>query len=210
MITRLLLTFAFSLVPWFASAELTPINGLYVNAFDDKANQSIVFLHDGPASNSYDFEVTTAAPLAKLGFYVVVYDQRGQGRSVAANQQAYNYTTYATDLKNIVDGLGLTQPILMAHGHGVGTALRFEQNYPNFAKKIILVSAVLNYWKAFHTVYEEVQPKVLTRLNSGPIILASSCGKTTQSTPTPPSSAIVFHWETGRDFSFLTSSPSAL
>ena len=58
-------------------------------------------LHGGPGHNSYDFEATTAKNLSNLGYFVIVYDQRGQGRSQTAAVMDYNYKTYSDDLKSL-------------------------------------------------------------------------------------------------------------
>ncbi len=122
------------------------IDGLYVNTFGNRSDQPIVFIHGGPGFNSYDFELTTASALASEGFYVVVYDQRGQGRSEKAEESDFNYQTYANDLKSLISRLNLSSPILLAHSHGGAIAAKFDQIYPGVAQSIGLLSAPLNFW----------------------------------------------------------------
>lgn len=53
---------------------------LYIKTFGDPHHPAIVFIHGGPRGNSVLFEGTTAQKLADKGFYVIVYDRRGEGR----------------------------------------------------------------------------------------------------------------------------------
>ena len=54
---------------------------IYSKAFGDPKNDPIIYLHGGPGYNSMGFEITTAQKLSENGFYVIVYDRRGEGRS---------------------------------------------------------------------------------------------------------------------------------
>ena len=55
---------------------------LYSKDYGNKKNPAIIFIHGVPRGNSTLFESTTAENLSKLGFYVIVYDRRGEGRSI--------------------------------------------------------------------------------------------------------------------------------
>lgn len=125
------------------NANSKDFNGLYYNTFGKSDDPSIIFIHGGPGHNSYDFEATTAKNLSNLGYFVIVYDQRGQGRSQTAAAMDYNYKTYSDDLKSLIDKFGLKNPILIGHSHGGSVAIHFEKQYPNIAKKIVLLAAPL-------------------------------------------------------------------
>ncbi|NNN07406.1 MAG: alpha/beta hydrolase [Elusimicrobia bacterium] len=142
------------LSPVVAGAQARKIDGMYVNVYGDPKNQPIVFIHGGPGYNSWDFEFTTALPLSKRGYYVVVYDQRGQGRSDAADSKRFNYRQYADDLKEIIDRLKLKNPVLIGHSHGGPIAIKFDEYYPHVAKKIVLVSAPVVFWESMRSLFE--------------------------------------------------------
>ena len=144
----------FFILTFNAVAAPLKVRGLYVNTVGDPAKPAVIYIHGGPAYNSWDFELTTAPRLAALGFYVVVYDERGQGRSAAVRNTDYNYKLYAEDLKAIIDQLKIKSPVLIGHSHGGVIALKFDQRYPGVARKIILVSAPLNYWGSVHALFE--------------------------------------------------------
>jgi proline iminopeptidase len=129
-----------------AKAAPTKISGMYVNTFGDSTHQPLIFVHGGPGYNSWDFELTTASALAQAGFFVVVYDERGQGRSEPAAESEFSYKQYADDLNTIIKTLGIKNPVLLAHSHGGPISIKFDQMYPGVAKKIVLIGAPINFW----------------------------------------------------------------
>ena len=131
----------------FAESEPQTIDGLYSHALGNPDDQAIVFIHGGPGFSSYDFEATTAEPLARLGFYVVTYDERGQGRSAPAPRSAFTYRAYAKDLATLIEKRRRRRPILIGHSHGGPIAIAFDQLYPEVAKLIVLVSAPVDFWQ---------------------------------------------------------------
>lgn len=143
------------------------LNGIYVNTFGNSENQAIIFVHGGPGFHSWDFETTTATTLAAEGFYVVVYDERGQGRSKEAELKDFTYRQYANDLKMIIDVLGLSKPILIGHSHGGPISLEFDKFYPDIVKSIILVSAPINFWGSFLNIYEHCAERYFASKKQG-------------------------------------------
>ena len=132
---------------------LQKIDGLYVNSYGNQSDPALIFVHGGPGYDSQDFEWSTAAKLAAKGFYVVVYDQRGQGRSdVVKDPKVYSYQQYADDIKLIIGQLNLKSPTLIGHSHGGSISLRFDQIYPGVISKIILVSSPVNFWKSLDSI----------------------------------------------------------
>lgn len=130
------------------------IDGMYVSTFGNPKDQSIIFVHGGPGFNSQDFETTTAVPLAKLGYYVVAYDERGQGRSTPVDKLEYTYKRYADDLLNIISTLSLKKPILIGHSHGGPISIKFDELHPGIAKAVILVSGPVNFWKSIEAMFQ--------------------------------------------------------
>ncbi len=129
------------------------IDGLYVNTYGNPTDPVAIFLHGGPGYDSQDFEITTAAKLAARNYFVVVFDQRGQGRShVTLNRKEYSYQKYSDDIKLIIDTLKLKSPALIGHSHGGPIAVKFDQMYPGIISKIVLVSAPVNFWKIIESI----------------------------------------------------------
>lgn len=149
------------------------IDGLAVSTFGDATKQALLFVHGGPGFNSRDFEVTTAAKLAARGYYVITFDERGQGRSGATDAKNYNYRQYANDIHAILTQLHVKAPILLGHSHGGPVATKFDELYPGVAKAVVLVSAPVNFWAAMESMHANCaarleaahQVKELTDLN---------------------------------------------
>lgn len=158
----LMISFFFSVIAFAAPQNL---GGLYVNTFGDPTDQALFFVHGGPGFNSHDFEVTTAQKLSDEGFFVVVYDQRGQGRSDEAKESDFNYATYSYDIKFLIDNLKISSPVIVGHSHGGPIAINFEKNYPGVAKAIILVSAPVNFWGSMRSIFENCSRNYLKLSN---------------------------------------------
>ena len=122
------------------------VDDFYSRAFGDSDRPGVVFIHGGPGYNSGDFEISTAQKLADKGFYVVVYDQRGQGRSQRnVKRKVFNYTQYSNDLMAIIKKYDLKDVTLLAHSHGGPIAAQFDSRYPEVAKRIVIIAGVLNF-----------------------------------------------------------------
>lgn len=130
------------------------LDGLYINTFGNPSHPSLIFVHGGPGYNSHDFEITTAQRLSDEGYFVVVYDQRGQGRSDKARAAEFNYLTYAEDLKKIIDRLSLKSPTLLGHSHGGPIAIKFDRQFPGVAKSVVLLGAPINFWGSLKSIFE--------------------------------------------------------
>jgi len=139
---------------------------LYVKTFGDPQRPAIVFIHGGPGYNSVDFEVTTAQRIASLGFFVVTYDERGQGRSGHTTSDNYNYSTYADDLFAILKRFNIQAPILLASSHGGPIALNFEQRYPKVARAIVLQSAPIDFWQLQQDAYSNCAARYRAKKNT--------------------------------------------
>lgn len=144
------------------ASESKKIDGLFVSTFGDSTKQPIIFVHGGPGFNSRDFEVTTAEKLAALGYYVVSYDQRGQGRSDPTESKSYSYKQYADDLSAITKNLNLKSPILIGHSHGGPISIKFDEYYPNIAKAVVLVSAPVNFWNSMLDLFSNCSARYKT------------------------------------------------
>lgn len=90
---------------------------LYSRSFGRSQDPPILFLHGGPGSSSVYFEATTAHQLAQQGFFVIIYDRRGEGRS--KDQQAkMNYAEAFADLNQIYQTYHLSKTNLIGFSFG--------------------------------------------------------------------------------------------
>src|SRR5690606_29831600 len=100
----------------------------YIKTFGNKKDKPIVFLHGGPGYNAVNFEATTAQKLADKGFYVIVYDRRGEGRSVDSEAN-YTFKEAFDDINAIYQQYSLTKATVIGHSFGGVVATLFAEQY---------------------------------------------------------------------------------
>lgn len=119
------------------------INGqsLYIKTYGNKENKTIVFIHGGPSGNSTLFEGTTAQKLANKGFYVLVYDRRGEGRSLDPHAK-FTYQEAFQDLNSILKKYNLKKVTLIGHSFGGLVATLYTAKYPEKVNTLVLAGAL--------------------------------------------------------------------
>ncbi len=129
---------------------------LYSRAFGEETGEPIVFLHGGPGSSSVYFEATTARKLADEGFYVIIYDRRGEGRSKDPDAKM-NYDEFFQDLNSIYKKYGITQANLIAFSFGGLVATLYAEKFPERVKSIILTSALISQQASYNTILNSTE-----------------------------------------------------
>jgi pimeloyl-ACP methyl ester carboxylesterase len=109
-------------------------------AFDGERRHVIVGLHGGPGLDGSKLRYQLA-PLVDFA-QVVVPDQRGHGRSDYGTPQTWNLATWAEDVKNLCDVLGIAHPVILGISFGGGVAQHYAATYPDHPAGLILVSTV--------------------------------------------------------------------
>lgn len=123
---------------------------IYLRTFGDSSSIPIIFLHGGPGYNCSSFEITTAQKLADEGYYVVVYDRRGEGRS--GEMAAYTFEQTHSDLLGIMDSLHLGSANFLGHSFGGMVAVTFAEKYKERVQSVVLVSAPVSLQQSFKTI----------------------------------------------------------
>ena len=124
---------------------------LYVKTFGTNKSKPIIFLHGGPGYNCASFESTTAQRLADSGFFVIVYDRRGEGRSTD-KQATYDFRQTFEDLDNIYKTYSLKQASLIGHSFGGIVATLFADAYPKKVNNIFLVGAPVSLQETYKNI----------------------------------------------------------
>ena len=124
---------------------------IYSKAFGEPNNEPIIYLHGGPGYNSIGFEVTTAQELAESGFYVIIYDRRGEGRSPDKNAKFTFQETY-DDLDAIYKKFNLESASLIGHSFGGVIGTLYAVQYPKKIKSLVLVAAPISMQETFLTI----------------------------------------------------------
>jgi len=143
LITSLLLSIIF-----FLNADAQEI---YSKTFGNPNHEPILFLHGGPGYNCANFEATTAQKLANNGFFVIVYDRRGEGRSKDTNAQFTFQETYK-DINALYQKYGISTAHLIGHSFGGVVSTLYAEKHPEKTKSITLVGAPVSLQETFKTI----------------------------------------------------------
>lgn len=134
---------------------------LYMKTFGNQHNTPIIFIHGGPRGNSLLFEATTAQQLADRGFYVIVYDRRGEGRSTYENAKV-TYQEAFDDLNDIYKKYGLKRANLIGFSFGGLVTTLFAQKYPEKIAAVILTSGLFAQQETYNHILDAVK-RIYTR-----------------------------------------------
>ncbi|RMZ58775.1 alpha/beta hydrolase [Chryseobacterium nematophagum] len=129
---------------------------IYSKAYGDPKNPAIIFIHGGPGGNSISFEMTTAFKLASKGFYVIVYDRKGEGRSNIINAD-YTFKQTFEDIDDIYIKYNITKASLMGFSFGGMISTLYTKKEPQKVDKLILISALLYPQETFSTILNNAQ-----------------------------------------------------
>lgn len=129
---------------------------LYSRAFGKVSDEPIIFLHGGPGSSAVYFEATTAQKLADAGFYVVIYDRRGEGRSKDSTARM-NYEEFFEDLNTIYRKYHLSRAHLIGFSFGGLITTLYAEKHPEKVKSIVLASALVSQQASYNTILQSVK-----------------------------------------------------
>ncbi len=144
---RILLSFLLAL----AFPSLLVGQEIYIRTFGKPSDKPVIYLHGGPGYNCVNFEVTTAQKLADKGFFVIVYDRQGEGRSTAVNALFTFDDSFAT-LNKIYTDYNLKQATLIGHSFGGILATLFAEKYPDKIQSVVLAGAPVSLQETFKTI----------------------------------------------------------
>lgn len=124
---------------------------IYSKAYGDQKSTPILFLHGGPGYNCVNFEVTTAQKLADNGFYVIVYDRRGEGRSKDLKAD-FTFKQTFDDINDLYKKYKIKKANIIGHSFGGMVGTLFTKAYPKKVNSLILVGAPVNLQESFKTI----------------------------------------------------------
>jgi proline iminopeptidase len=112
---------------------------LYVRVTGDThKNRVLIGVHGGPGYSS-DY-MTSLERLASDGITVVLYDQRGAGRS-SEPTNGYGLSQYVEDLEAVRESVGAEKVDIFGHSWGGIVALRYATVYPDRVRSLILMGS---------------------------------------------------------------------
>ena len=131
---------------------------IYSKAYGNPKDASIIFIHGGPSGNATLFEATTAQKLADKGFYVIVYDRRGEGRSKDENA-SMTFTESFEDLNGIYKTYGINKANLIAHSFGGIIGTLFTKKFPEKVSSLTLAGALFSQQKTYDHIFKQAKEK---------------------------------------------------
>lgn len=131
----------------------THSQAIYSKAFGNSQNTPLIYLHGGPGYNSSVFEITTAEKLAKQGFYVIVYDRRGEGRSIDKSA-SYTFKETFKDLELIYNQYQLEKVTLLGHSFGGILATLYAEKNKEKVNNVILIGTPITIQETFTTIIQ--------------------------------------------------------
>lgn len=124
---------------------------LYSKTFGDPKNTAVLYLHGGPGYNAASFEISTAQKLADNGFYVVIYDRRGEGRSADPNSK-FTFEETFDDINDLLKKYYLQKVNLIGHSFGGVIAALYSKKNPEKVNSITLIGAPVSLQETFKTI----------------------------------------------------------
>jgi proline iminopeptidase len=147
---QIIVYFFLQLAVFFSSGQT-----IYSKAFGSNKDEPIIFIHGGPSGNSTLFESTTAERLAERGFYVIVYDRRGEGRSTDSTAK-FTYNEAFDDLITILKNYNIEKINIIGHSFGGLIATLFADKFPQKVKSLILAGALFSQQETYNHILKSV------------------------------------------------------
>ncbi len=148
-----------------ASSLIVEAQNLYIKTFGSQSNPAILFMHGGPGYNCASFEATTAQNLANNGFFVIVYDRRGEGRSKDANAK-FTFEQSIDDVNTILNEYKLQKTTIIGHSFGGIIATNFASTYPSKVQALVLVGAPMGLQSSFRNIIAKSKALYLSKNDS--------------------------------------------
>ena len=98
----------------------------------DESLPKLIFLH---GFNAHSYWWSHIAPFFNAKYCVVALDFSGMGES--EHREEYSQAMYSKEIKAVVDEMGCTKPICLAHSMGGAIAMFSTSIFPDLFSKII-------------------------------------------------------------------------
>jgi pimeloyl-ACP methyl ester carboxylesterase len=101
----------------------------------DASKPKLVFLH---GLMGFTLNWRKIAKAFEADYQILVYDQRGHGRTSVRPATGYAPEDYANDLKDIIDSLGWSKITLVGHSMGGRASYSFAAHHPDRVTRLVI------------------------------------------------------------------------
>jgi proline iminopeptidase len=116
--------------------KVSEVHELYVEQCGNPDGKPVVFLHGGPGAGLSDYHRRFFDPER---YRIVLFDQRGAGRSTPAANLEHNTTwDLVADIERIRTHLGIDRWVVFGGSWGSTLALAYAETHPDRVKAIVL------------------------------------------------------------------------
>ncbi|MBN9400092.1 MAG: alpha/beta hydrolase ['Candidatus Kapabacteria' thiocyanatum] len=160
------------------------VDTLYHKSYGDPADPAVIFVHGGPGYNSVGFELGAAKELARTGYFVIVFDQRGCGRSRGYRPRGgWTFDDLHEDIDTVAARYGLKTFHLLGHSWGGTLAAFYALAHPDRCRSLCIASSPLSYQRTFRALLDRAdtterfreQVRQIRTLDTAGLIYASRC-----------------------------------
>ncbi|WP_433478253.1 alpha/beta fold hydrolase [Spirillospora sp. CA-142024] len=115
-------------------------DGTEIHYKDWGRGQPVIFIHGWPLNgDAWDDQMKA---VADAGHRAIAHDRRGHGRS-SQPWEGYDFDTFADDLNDLIDALGVWDVVLVGHSMGGGELARYVGRHgTGRLSKAVLLSAI--------------------------------------------------------------------
>jgi len=131
---------------------------IYSKSYGSPKDTPVIFIHGGPGGNATLFEGTTARKLADKGFYVIVYDRRGEGRSKDSNA-SMTFKESFEELNQIYKTYGIKKANILAHSFGGIIGTLFTRQFPEKVSSLTLAGALFSQQETYDHILKKAEEK---------------------------------------------------
>lgn len=127
-------------------------DGVMLSVQQAGSGPALILLHGYPQNGMCWAKV---APVFAQSFRVIIPDLRGYGQSDAPaddpDHQTYSKRQMARDIIALMDGLGLSQAMVLGHDRGARVSYRLALDHPQRVSRlgIIEIAPTVDYWDAW-------------------------------------------------------------
>ena len=132
--------------------KVSDVHELYVDESGNKEGIPVLFVHPGPGSGC---EFDSRRFFSPDKYRIILFDQRGAGRSLPAGEISANKPKYLlADMEQIRTELGIDKWVLFGGGWGSTLALLYAEDFPESVLSLVLRGIFLARQKDIDWIYQ--------------------------------------------------------